>query len=45
MRGERERQQVMMFVVCPDEMIPQNHPIRAIKKMADLDLERLSPVF
>lgn len=45
MRGERERQQVMMFVVCPEEMIPQNHPIRAIKKLADLELERLSPVF
>lgn len=45
MRGERERQQVMMFVVCPEEMIPQGHPIRAIKKLADLELERLSPVF
>jgi len=45
MRGEREQQQVMMFVVCPEEMIPKDHPIRAIKKMADLELKRLSPLF
>jgi transposase len=45
MRGERDRQQVMMFVVCPEEMIPQGHPIRAIKTLADLELKRLSPVF
>ena len=45
MRGEQEQQQVMMFVVCPEEMIPKDHPIRIIKKLADLELKRLSPVF
>jgi transposase len=45
MRGEQEQQQVMMFVVCPEEMIPKDHPIRTIKKLADFELKRLSPVF
>lgn len=45
MRGEREQQQAMMFVVCPEEMIPKDHPIRAIKKLADFELKRLSPIF
>jgi transposase len=45
MRGELEQQQVMMFVVCPEDMIPREHPIRAIKRLADLELKRLSPVF
>ena len=45
MRGEQEQQQVMMFVVCPEEMIPKDHPIRTIKKLVDLELKRLSPVF
>ena len=45
MRGEQEQQQVMMFVVCPEEMIPKDHPIRTIKKLADLELKRLSSVF
>lgn len=45
MRGEQDQQQVMMFVICPEEMIPKDHPIRAIKKLADLELKRLSPIF
>jgi len=45
MRGEQEQQQVMMFVVCPEDMIPKDHPIRTIKKLADLELKRLSPMF
>jgi transposase len=45
MRGEREQQQVMMFVICPEDMIPTDHPIRTIKKLADIELKRLSPAF
>ena len=40
MRGEQEQQQVMMFVVSPEDMIPKDHPIRIIKKLADLELKR-----
>jgi transposase len=45
MRGEQDQQQAMMFVICPEDMIPSDHPIRAIKKLADLELQRLSPLF
>jgi transposase len=45
MRGEQDQQQCMMFVICPEEMIPEGHPIRMIKKLADRELTRLSPLF
>lgn len=45
MRGEVNRQQVMMFAVTAEQMVPTDHPLRAIKRMADRELERLSPVF
>ena len=38
MRGEQDQQQCMMFVICPEEMIPAGHPIRMIKKLADREL-------
>jgi transposase len=45
MRGETNRQEVMMFSVTAEQMVPRSHPIRAIKRMADLALKQLSPVF
>lgn len=45
MRGEVNRQQVMMFSLTTEQMVPPDHPLRAIKRMADQELDRLSPVF
>jgi len=45
MRGELERQGVMLSVVSPEHRIRRDHPLRRIKAMADAELARLSPVF
>jgi transposase len=45
MRGEVERQRVMLSVVSPEHRIRPDHPLRRIKAMADAELARLSPVF
>jgi len=44
MRGESE-QQLGFSLVRPDLMVPEDHPIRTIKVLADAELRRLSPVF
>ncbi len=43
MRGRRDPQATMLAFVDLDERIPQDHPIRTIKIIADEALERLSP--
>lgn len=45
MRGEHKRQQTMLSLLSPDERVPQDHPIRTIKAIADAELRKLSPVF
>ena len=45
MRGEVERQAVMLSVVSPEQRIPTSHPLRRIKAIADAELMRLSPIF
>jgi transposase len=45
MRGEVERQGVMLSVVSPEHRIRSDHPLRRIKALADAELARLSPVF
>lgn len=45
MRGEHKRQATMLSVIGPDERVPQDHPIRRIKVLADAELKRLSPTF
>jgi transposase len=44
MRGESE-QQLGFSVVRPDQLVPEGHPIRMIKRLADAELKRLSSVF
>ena len=44
MRGESE-QQLGFSLVRPDLLVPEDHPIRTIKVLADAELRRLSPVF
>jgi len=45
MRGKRETQSSMLMLMSPEEMVPRDHPIRRIKKLADDALRDLSPVF
>ena len=45
MRGEVERQGMMLSVVSPEHRIRPDHPLRRIKALADAELARLSPVF
>lgn len=45
MRGTHERQATMLSISSPEQRVPQDHPIRKIKAMADRELARLGPVF
>jgi transposase len=45
MRGEDKKQSSMLVLMSPETRVPQSHPLRAIKKLADAALARLSPVF
>ena len=43
MRGSNEQQSVFVVTTTIDEMIPQDHPIRRIKRVTDEVLRRLQP--
>ncbi len=45
MRGESNRQETFLSLWTPEQRVPADHPIRKIKKLADQELKRLSPVF
>src|SRR5215212_5806505 len=45
MRGEAERQSLMLFGVTPDQLFPAYHPIRRIKAIVEPALRTLSPTF
>ena len=45
MRGEVERQRSMLSVVDAEHCVPEDHPIRRIKTLADAELTCLSPTF
>lgn len=45
MRGMPDQQMTMLSLVSPEQRVPQDHPIRKIKEMADHELARLSFVF
>ena len=45
MRGDDRRPDAMFSYVSPEERIPQDHPLRAIRVMVDAVLEKLSPRF
>jgi transposase len=45
MRGEAERQSLMLFGVTPDQLVPTDHPIRRIKAIVEPALATLSPTF
>jgi transposase len=35
----------MLSLVTPEQRVPQNHPLRAVKRLADAALVELSPTF
>ena len=45
MRGEERRQRSMLLVINLAERIPQDHPLRRIKQLADAAVKELSPLF
>lgn len=45
MRGETQRQSAMLCLINIEDRIPRDHPLRAVKKLADAALERMSPLF
>src|SRR4029079_17018545 len=45
MRGSVPEQSSMLCLVSVEDRIPQDHPLRPIKRMADEALRALSPVF
>lgn len=45
MRGDDIKTEAMFYYLSPESMIPQDHPIRSLRKMVDQALEELSPEF
>jgi transposase len=45
MRGFFEKQATMLTLISPESRVPKDHPLRRIKRMAEQELKRLSPVF
>ena len=45
MRGKQETQGFMLTTLTPDQLVPQDHPIRQIKPLVDRALAQLSPTF
>lgn len=45
MCGDVKKQASFLTIVGPEQRVPQDHPIRRIKALADAELERLSPQF
>src|SRR4030095_7182563 len=45
MRGDTPRDRAMFSYVDLEERVPEDHPLRPIRQMTDVALERLSPRF
>ena len=45
MRGDDRRPDAMFSYVAPEQRVPADHPLRAIRRITDRALERLSPQF
>ena len=45
MRGDDPQQAAMFSYILPEERVPQDHPLRAIRGMVDVVLQELSPQF
>jgi transposase len=45
MRGKEKNQATMFSTISPEKRVPQDHPLRAIRALADEALRTLSPTF
>jgi transposase len=45
MRGTETKQGTMLSLLSPEQRVPQKHPLRAVKALAEAALTELSPVF
>lgn len=45
MRGPDDKQGMLFTTVSPEKRVPQSHPLRKVKALADAILKRLSPTF
>jgi len=45
MRGDAEQQANMLLAITPDQLVPEDHPIRRIKPIVEHVLAQLSPTF
>ena len=45
MRGTEKKQGTMLTLLSPERAVPQKHPLRKVKELADAALRELSPVF
>jgi transposase len=45
MRGTDTKQASMLSLLTPEKRVPEKHPLRAVKAMAEVALRDLSPVF
>jgi transposase len=45
MRGTEKKQGTMLTLLSPERAVPQKHPLRKVKELADSALRELSPVF
>ncbi len=45
MRGKQEQQITMLSALTPEQLVPQDHPIRRVKPIVDQALKELSPTF
>src|SRR5260370_23052724 len=45
MRRTETKQGTMLSLLSPEQRIPQNHPLRAVKTLPEAALSELSPVF
>src|ERR1700730_4423597 len=45
MRGEVEEPEAIFSYITPAQRVPQDHPLRAVRRVVDAALERMSPSF
>jgi hypothetical protein len=45
MRGKDTQQSALYSYLSPEDRVPVDHPLRAIRVMTDMALKALSPVF